>query len=263
MPASASPSPSPRRSYAALAAIAVLAALATILFALPASLITHFLPRNVRTEDLSGSLWHGSAGRLLIDARDAGAIEWRLSPASLLTLTAAADLRWVKIGFVLEAAVRVGLGGLQARNVHGGGPLQDLADLGLPGGVQGTAEVAFARIDADATRLSALAGDLRVAGLALAQVGGGADLGSYLLHFGDAAVGAAGTVTGRLSDTGGPLQVQGTVELTPATHVGTLTGTLKERAALPDALRTQIDSLGQVRGRDAQGRIPVDLEFSF
>jgi len=36
---------------------------------------------------------------------------------------------------------------------------------------------------------------------------------------------------------------------------------LRERPDAPTALRNQLDNLSQLRGRDSQGRIPVDLEF--
>jgi hypothetical protein len=138
-----------------------------------------------------------------------------------------------------------------------------LAGLGLPRGVAGTATVALSRLDADATRLKAMVGDLGIAGLSLQPVGGGADLGGYALHFGADAVAADGTVTARLSDTGGPLQLEGTVSASPALRTGMISGTLKERAGLPGALAAQIDSLSQMRGRDRDGRIPIDLEFAF
>ena len=42
------------------------------LLALPASLATRFLPPQVQAEDFSGTLWHGSAGRLTAFGHNAG-----------------------------------------------------------------------------------------------------------------------------------------------------------------------------------------------
>src|SRR6202035_4094035 len=89
----------PRRWPLILLGIVVLAA-ATV-FVLPASMITHFLPAQVHAEDFSGSLVHGAAGKLVVNARDAGAIEWRLHPLSLLRMAVVADIHWVKVGFVI------------------------------------------------------------------------------------------------------------------------------------------------------------------
>src|ERR1700731_3064998 len=127
MPASRSPSrdakPAPRsRSYWPLVLIGLAA---VIIVALPASMITRFLPPSVHAEDFSGSIWHGSAGKISVDARDAGALEWRLHPAALLGMAVAADVHWVKVGFVLDAAVKIDRQGLTAHGVKGGGPIED------------------------------------------------------------------------------------------------------------------------------------------
>src|SRR5579864_7424352 len=112
MPASRSPSrdaksPLRSRSYGPVVLIGLAAMLAVIIAAMPASIVTHFLPPAAHAEDFSGTLWHGSAGKIRFNARDAGALEWRLHPAALLGMTLAADLHWVKVGFVLDAAVKI------------------------------------------------------------------------------------------------------------------------------------------------------------
>src|ERR1700738_5059125 len=112
MPASRSPHQHARpaarpRSFWPSVLIGVAAALAVIVVALPASAITHFLPPSIHAEDFSGSMWHGSAGKMSFDGRDAGALEWRLHPAALLGLALAADVHWVKVGFVVDAALDV------------------------------------------------------------------------------------------------------------------------------------------------------------
>jgi hypothetical protein len=64
----------------------VLAVLAVVIAVLPASLANRFLPPAVRAEDFSGTLWHGSAGRITVAGRDAGALEWHLHPLALFKL---------------------------------------------------------------------------------------------------------------------------------------------------------------------------------
>jgi hypothetical protein len=66
-----------------------------------------------------------------------------------------------------------------------------------------------------------------------------------------------------LTDTGGPLELQAHIRFSPAERTGLLSGTLKERAGIPAGLASQLDSLARIRGRDANGRIPIDLEFNF
>ncbi len=99
--------------------------------------------------------------------------------------------------------------------------------------------------------------------LASARQAGGEDWGSYRLRLPEGAVAADGSVTAQLDDTGGPLELRANIRLSPAERSGLLSGTLRERPDAPQGIRSQIDSLAQVRPRDAQGRIPVDLEFTF
>src|SRR5450631_750525 len=272
MPASRSASraakPVPRsRNYIWPVVLVGLAALlAVIIAALPASIITHFLPPPIHAEDFSGSIWHGSAGKISVDSRDAGALEWRLHPAALLGLNASADLHWVKVGFVIDAAVTIRRLGFVAHAVKGGGPIEDLHDLGVAAGWRGVAGVNFSELHGDFTKPLGAVGDLHVSNLASAQIADGADLGSYDLRMPGGTAGADGTlgsgnVTAQFVDTGGPLEVQTLIRYSANERTGTLSGTLRARPDAPTALRNQLDNLSQLRGRDAQGRIPVDLEF--
>ena len=266
MPASRSASrgakPPPRsRNLWPIILIGLAALLAVGIAALPASVISHFLPPSVHAEDFSGSIWHGSAGRISLNARDAGALEWRLHPQALFGLTVAADLHWVKTGFVLDAVATLNAHGFKAQAVTGGGPIEDLYDLGVAAGWRGIAVVNFSELEGDYTKPLDAVGVLQVSNLSSAQVAGGVDLGGYELRLAKGALGSDGNVTAQLVDTGGPLEVQTLIHYSANERTGTLSGTLKERADAPAALRGQLDNLAQLRGRDAQGRIPVDLEF--
>ena len=267
MPVSRSPSrdakPAPRgRTVWPLVLIGLAAVLAVIIAALPASVVTHLLPPFIRAEDFSGSIWHGSAGKISASARDAGALEWRLHPAALLGLTVAADLHWVKVGFVIDAAVTVDGHGFTAHAVKGGGPIEDLHDLGVAPGWRGTADVDFRELKGDFTKVTTAVGDVRVSNLAAAQIAQGADLGGYDLRLAEGDVTSDGNVTAHLVDTGGPLEAQSVIRYMANEHAGLLSGTLKARPDAPSALRGELDNIAQLRGRDTQGRIPVDLELS-
>jgi Type II secretion system (T2SS), protein N len=249
-----------------LALIIVLAVLAVGLTALPASLITHFVPASVHAEDFSGSLWHGSAGKISLNARDAGALEWRLHPAALLHLAIAADVHWVSGGFVLDGAVHYDRSGLEASNIQGGGPIQDLRNFGLGNGWRGTAKVQIKQLkltlSGAVAAVQSVAGDIAVSDLAAPELAQGADLGGYALHFPDAAIGPDSEATAELNDTGGPIGVQAVIRYSGKERRGTLTGTIQERADTPAVLRSQLENLAQLHPRDAHGRIPVDLEFT-
>jgi hypothetical protein len=249
-----------------LIALVALAVVVVVIIALPASLVGRFLPASVHAEDFSGSLWHGSAGRLTVNSRNAGALEWRLHPWSLFTLGLSADVHWVLVGFVADAGVDVDRHGLTARNVQGGGPIEDLAPVGAPAGWRGLTNFKFSELkfkfdDGPVTLLTAV-GELEVSGLSSPQVADGTDLGGYVLKFANGLITPDSDATAELSDSGGPLQVQAVIRFTPAQHTGLLSGTVKERPSAPQALRDQLDQLAQLHARDDRGRLPVDLEFT-
>jgi Type II secretion system (T2SS), protein N len=241
--------------------------LAVVLAALPAALIGRFLPPGVRAEDFSGTIWHGSTGRLTVGGRDAGALEWHLHPAALLRLRVAADLHWVQGSFELDGSAEAGKSDFSASGISGGGPITNLQSLGVPPGWRGTAGIRIERLAVDlsgpAPMPRSAVGEIDVADAASPQIAAGTDLGSYALKFDDPSLGADGQATAALTDTGGPLSLDATVTLSPRARTGLLSGTLQERGQIPEALRRELDQIGQLHARDARGRIPVDLEFSY
>ena len=274
MPTSRSPKQSTRtptpaegsRFVLPLVLIVVLAVLIVILIALPASMIKRFLPSFVQAEDFSGSLWHGSAGKILFDSRDMGAIEWHIHPWSLLMLDLSADLHWVKVGFVTDGSADIDRHGLTARNIQGGGPIEDLREIGVAAGWHGATEFKFSELkiafEGGAITVLSAVGDVNVSGLAAPQIADGTDLGGYALHLANGAITPDADATAELTDTGGPLEVRAVIHFSAKGHTGLLSGTIKERPHASAALRSQVDNLAQLHARDAQGRIPVELEFT-
>jgi hypothetical protein len=264
----AAPPVAPARSlWPRIALIGVLGVLVVVIAVLPASLANKFLPPAVRAEDFSGTLWHGSAGRLSVAGRDAGAIEWHVHPLALFKLRLEADLHWVKGSFVVDGAAALSRSALQASDLRGGGPLADLSAFGVAPGWHGLAEIRIRNIAADlagpSPSLRAAVGEIDVADVSSPQVAGGSDIGSYALTFDDASLSANGEARAALVDKGGPLSLDASITLTPQSRTGMLSGTVKERAEAPPALRKELDNVAQLQSRDAQGRIPIDLEFTF
>jgi hypothetical protein len=264
----AAPPVAPARSlWPRIALIGVLAVLVVVIAVLPASLANKFLPPAVRAEDFSGTLWHGSAGRISVAGRDAGALEWHLHPLALFKLRLDADLHWVKGSFVLDGAADVSRSDFQASDLRGGGPIADLSTFGLVPGWQGLAEIRIRSIAADlagpSPSLRSAVGEIDVANVSSPQVAAGSDIGSYALTFDNASLSANGEARAALVDKGGPLSLDASLTLTPQSRTGMLSGTLKERADASPALRKELDNVAQLRARDAQGRIPIDLEFTF
>ncbi len=265
-PAAVSP-PSRPRYVRPFIWIVVSAVLAVIVIALPASIIKRYLPANLGAEDFSGTVWHGSAGTVTANARNVGAVEWRIHPGALLRLTLSADVHWVKGGVVADGMAEVSPHTLALHDVQGGGPIEDLSDLGIPAGWHGNSTFKVGVIEATlapagAVTLVSAVGDVTVSNVASPQIADGADLGGYTLHVANGAITPNADATAELRDTGGPVEVAAIIHLSADGHTAMLSGTLKERPNAPAALHSQLENLAQLQRRDAQGRIPVELEFT-
>jgi hypothetical protein len=234
---------------------------AVVLIALPASLISRFLPPTIHAEDFSGSIWHGSAARITVDSRAVGALEWQLHPLSLLHLSVVADLHWVKGSTVIDGNVAVGAHGFVAHGVHGGGPIEDLRDLGVAPGWHGNTTLDLQEIKGSFNAIAALAGSVNVSALSSTRIAAGADLGSYRVTLAPDAVNA-GDISATIKDIGGPLEANAEFHYTAASRTGLLSGTVKERPEASQALRAELTNLSQLKPRDSGGRIPIDLEFA-
>jgi len=232
-------------------------------FSLPASIVGHFLPRLVHAEDWSGTAMHGAAGKLSVNARDAGAIEWQIHPLALLRAHIAMDIHWVKVGVVVDAIAEIDRHGITLRDIRGGGPIESLRDFGVAAGWRGTATFSFEQLQSDFTKPLSAVGKIEVADISAASIAAGADLGSYVLQLPPGAIAPDGSITANLKDTGGPLEVEAEIRISPTARTGLFSGTLKERPEAPPALRAELQNIAQLRPRDAQGRFPAELEFTF
>lgn len=266
------PRTAPRRRRAAywpLIPAGVLIAAGVLLEALPAAVISHFLPPFVQLRDLSGTVWHGTAGRIAVDGREAGALEWRLHPLALLRGAADLDVHWVDRGLSLDASALMRRHGLRARRVRGDGPIADLGAFGVALGWRGTAHLDLRELATDYARIESIDGDLRLAKLASPTIAGGANLGSYLVLLGTGAApadgdsGSDGTLRASVADTGGPLRLRANLTVDTAARRATISGTLAARPGASAAIVAAVAQMAELRGRDAAGNVPVDLEVRF
>jgi hypothetical protein len=252
----------PMRRWPLILIAVIVLALGSV-FLLPASLLQRFLPPSVHAADFSGSLLHGAAGLIRVNGLDVGALEWRLHPAALLRLTLSSDIHWVKVGFVVDGTAEVARDHFTVHAVQGGGPIEDLRDLGVAAGWRGIATVSVNEISGSFSQLQSINGKLDVSNLSSTGIASGSDLGGYELLLPQGSVAPDGTLSATLNDTGGPVELRAEVHLAPATRTGMLSGTLKEGPDATADLRNQLSSLAQMHARDANGRFPVDLEFTF
>jgi general secretion pathway protein N len=256
-----SPLRAANRLFWPIALFSLLVIIAVVGFALPASLVGRFLPPPIHAEGFTGSIWHGSAARISVDSRPVGALEWRLHPLALLSSSVVADLHWVKGSTVIDGNVALDHQGFVARGVRGGGPIEDLRDLGVAPGWHGNTTLDLREIKGSFNAISAAAGSIDVSALSSGSVAAGADLGSYQVTLAPDAVNV-GSISATIKDTGGPLEARAEFHYTPASHLGLLSGTIRERPEASQALRAELTNLTQLKPRDSAGRIRIDLEFA-
>lgn len=222
----------------------------------PAALMAPVLrSAGLNAGSFAGSVWRGearpvSAGSLRIER-----LRWQLRPAALLIgrLDSRIDAELAQ-GFV---SGEVGLsltGRLLLRELEGAGPLAAFAPGLAPGGeiaVQ-LAEVVWH----DDWPESAI-GTVRLANLSLGIPGEGR--GSYVARFDAADIPPGEPLSGELVDGGGPLEINGTLRLTPPRNYE-ITGTARARPGAPAELGQMLQMAGPVR---ADGSHEFSLAGSF
>src|SRR5262249_26173777 len=150
--------------------------------------------------------------------RDGGAIEWQVHPLALLRLALLVDVHWVKVAFVVDGTADVGTHGIVAHDIHGGGPIDSLTDLGFAHGWRGNVNLDLSEIKSDFRTLQSAVGKIQVADIASAGIAGGSPLGSYVLQLAPGGVASDGTLNATVNDAGGPVEAQVQIKFSPATR---------------------------------------------
>jgi general secretion pathway protein N len=226
-----------------LAVIALLPASYTYSRALP------YLPKTLplALHDLDGSLWSGRANTLAWRSTPLGALQWKLSPWSLLGGQLALDvLLQDSDTHITSHAVITRDGAITLHNVNARLPAAQLLlfNTGLPIAVDGTIAV-----DLDEARLPqqgapVLHGTI-VWSRALLVAGQPLKLGDLRLTL---QAGNNGGTSGILADSGGPLEINGSVVL-DANRTYRAEAKLRARPDADTSLRNSLQFLGRPDGR--------------
>ena len=213
-----------------------------------------FAPPGVRLAGLEGTLWSGRAAGGAVGDVAVRDVRWRVYAWQLLLGRVAADLRaQLDDGFV-SAQIKATRGRLQLSEVRGSTSLPTLRNVLPIAGIRGAASLKLSALDVDLAKAwpTKVVGDLTLAQLEtppLLPTGARkiVPLGDYVVHFVD----GTGGVNATFNDTGGPLEVKGTLALTAA-RAYTLDGLIKPRADAPQEL---VDGLAVMTADpDAEGR---------
>jgi general secretion pathway protein N len=226
------------------------------LFTLPASVVLSRLTSSgVTVGGVSGTIWKGEAQVLQVNGVHIGGIAWKLRLLPLLTLRASADIKVTRTDGFAQTTLTTGRGGrLEFEDLTASLPLSSLPPGVVQGGWGGMMNLKLAQLTLDQgwpVSASGTAEILDVTGPAANPV----NRGSYKATF--PAEGAPeNTLMGALTDIGGPLQVNGTLQLKNDRSY-----LLQAMVATkPDAPKDLVDALQFLGEPDAQGRRPFAID---
>ncbi len=234
-----------------------LVAIVFIAIFLPAAVLRFFLPSDVSIEEPSGTVWHGSVARLNAKGNALGSIEWRVRAASLIGGALAARIHWIRGASVIDAEVEARARSFVLRNVRAAGELQDWRDVLPMQGWNGRFMIDASRIALAHGALDGVNGRIDLDGLTTPQQEA---VGNYSARFEPSSV--PGSARAAVVDRGGPLQVSGSLTLTGNPWLATLSGTLRERPAVPPSIYRLIEDYAALRPQDASGNLPFDFELA-
>lgn len=197
-----------------LVALGIGAFLLLALVTLPASVVLSFVhPPGVTLSGVSGTLWKGRAQAVRTGALHVGSVEWSLNVLRLFTGSVGADVKVTRSDGFAQASVSSGPGaGVTLRGLNASLPLSALPPNLAPGGWTGTVTLKLARLVLDNSWPVAAEGTIQVADL-VGPANRPVALGGYKVVFPAEGAGAADTLAGALSDTGGPIELNGIVQL--------------------------------------------------
>jgi hypothetical protein len=233
----------PRRAIA-LAASVLLAFLVGALVWFPAALAARALPPPYACAAPSGSLWRGRCDDLRVGDASVGALSWTLRALPLLVGRVSADLTWARSGSRLEGRIDATASAVEVRDLRGDAGLATLRALPLwspsllnawsPG--EGRLRIDLKHVGVQGRRVARIEGRIDLDGL----VSIGRErwvLGDYRLDWRDGP-----TPVGRLTDRGGPLELDAAIAA----------ATVTDAAAAPPGGAWGLE--GKVRARNPDWR---------
>jgi hypothetical protein len=236
-------------------AVGVGAYLAFTLSSFPAATAyAWFAPPSVRLAGIEGTLWSGrAAGGSVADLalRD---VRWRVHASQLLLGRVSADLRaQLDDGFV-STQVKATRGRVQLSDVQASTSLPTLRNVLPVAGMRGVASLKLGTLDLDVAKSwpTKIIGELTLAQLETTPLIPGprgklVPIGNYVVRFVD----GTGGINATINDTGGPLEVSGTLTLDDK-RAYVLDALIKPRADAPQELVDGVKALTE--DPDAEGR---------
>jgi general secretion pathway protein N len=243
-----------------LAILGVLAFLILLVATLPARVLLDRIP-GVQATGVRGSIWSGQAASVSVQGLALGQTRWKLFALPLLRGRLDMDVELHRPDGAGAGRCSISLKQhVDCARVNANLPIEALNISSLPRGWTGRLNVDLSKLELDKGWPIAARGQVELLELAQPAASGARSLGSYRVEF-PASTDAGATekaLVGALADTGGPLNVVGTVRLSPD-HTYVIDGRVAPRSDAPIEVARSIEYLGLP---DAQGRREFSLAGS-
>jgi general secretion pathway protein N len=239
-----------------LATLGIVAFVALGLITLPAKVVLSRLGSyGVQAGGVTGPVWNGTAQVLQVRGANLGRVNWKLHALPLFIGRLSIDLRATRSDGSVQTSLTASPSRLRFADLRASLPLSSFPPGTIPGGWAGMLVLQLEKLELANGWPTAASGTVEVVdviGPANRQI----NMGRYKVTFPADAPAAVDGVVGALSDTGGPLQVSGTV------HLKNDRTFLAEGlvAARPDAPQEVARSIQYIGSPDAQGRRPFSIE---
>lgn len=239
-------------------AVGVGAYLAFTLSAFPAATAyAWFAPAGVQLAGIEGTVWSGRAAVGAVAALPVHDVRWHVSAWQLLLGRVSADLRaQLDDGFV-TAQVKATRSRVELSDVRASTSLPTLRNVLPIAGLRGAASLQLSTLALDVAKAwpTKVVGELTLAQLETVPLIPGprgklVPIGNYIVRFVD----GSGGINATINDTGGPLEVSGTLAL-DATRAYKIDARIKPRADAPEELINGLNAI--TADPDAEGRRPL------
>jgi general secretion pathway protein N len=238
-----------------LVALGIGAFLLFALITVPAdTVLAYFRPPGVTLNGVSGTLWNGRAQAVRSGSLHLGGVEWKLDILALFTGKLGADVKVTRSDGFAQGLIAMSGARMTVRKLNASLPLSALPPNLVRGGWTGTVTLRLAQLALENSWPVAATGTVEIADL-VGPANRPASLGGYKVVFAEGAATAEG-LKGALSDTGGPLAVNGTVDIKKDRSY-LVSGLIATRPGAPGDMSRTLEMLGEP---DAQGRREFRVE---
>jgi general secretion pathway protein N len=240
-----------------LVALGVGAFLVFGLFTLPASAaLSFFHPPGVTLTGVSGTIWNGHAQAVRSGTLHLGSVVWHLDVLSLFTGKLGADVKVTRTDGFAQGHIAASPSRITLRGFNASLPVSALPPNVIRGGWTGTLNLKLAELAVADSWPVAATGTIEVSDL-VGPANRPAPMGSYKVVFPAEGTAAGGdTLTGALTDNGGPFAVNGTVQLNKNRSY-LVSGLIATRPGAPSDITRTLEILGEP---DEQGRRQFSIE---